>query len=99
MLADPWGVLDGENGQRGGIWVRRAGQQDWQTFVEAYGTISPSKFSGIRLHPGDQVKLVMPGGGGYGDPLRRDRSMVERDLNEGFITREQAVAAYGYRGE
>jgi N-methylhydantoinase B len=96
MLADPWGVLEGGNGQRGGIWVKRAGQETWQTFVEAFGTMSPSKFSGIRLHPGDQVKLVMPGGGGYGDPLKRDRAMVERDINEGFVTLESAVAAYGY---
>lgn len=99
MLADPWGVLDGENGQRGGIWVKRAGHDAWQTFVEAYGTMSPSKFSGIRLHPGDQVKLVMPGGGGYGDPLQRDRASVERDITEGFITMERAVAAYGYGRE
>jgi N-methylhydantoinase B/oxoprolinase/acetone carboxylase alpha subunit len=61
--------------------------------------MSPSKFSGIRLHPGDQVKLVMPGGGGYGDPLQRDRAMVERDISEGFITMERAVSAYGYTHE
>ncbi|MFN8675468.1 MAG: hydantoinase B/oxoprolinase family protein [Thermomicrobiales bacterium] len=99
MLADPWGVLEGGNGQRGGIWVKRAGQPSWQTFVEAYGTMSPSKFSGIRLHAGDQVKLVMPGGGGYGDPLQRKRGLVERDISEGFITMEQAISAYGYRSE
>ena len=99
MLADPWGVLEGGNGQRGGIWVKRAGGDVWQTFVEAFGTMSPSKFSGIRLHPGDQVKLMMPGGGGYGDPLRRDRAMVARDISEGFVTSEQATASYGYGRE
>ena len=99
MLADPWGVLEGGNGQRGGIWVKRAGGDAWQTFVEAFGTMSPSKFSGIRLHPGDQVKLKMPGGGGYGDPLRRDRAMVARDISEGFVTSEQATASYGYGRE
>ncbi|MCA9879008.1 MAG: hydantoinase B/oxoprolinase family protein [Thermomicrobiales bacterium] len=99
MLADPWGVLDGGNGQRGGIWVKRAGGNAWQTFVEAFGTMSPSKFSGIRLHRGDQVKIVMPGGGGYGDPLRRDRELVRRDMAEGFITSEQAVTAYGFSHE
>lgn len=99
MLADPWGVLEGGNGQRGGIWVKRASSHAWQTFVEAFGTMSPSKFSGIRLHPGDQVKLMMPGGGGYGDPLRRDRAMVARDISEGFVTSEQATAAYGYGRE
>ena len=68
MKADPWGILGGGNGARGGIWVKRAGEESWQTFVEAFGTMSPSKFSGIRLQPGDQVRLAMPGGGGYGDP-------------------------------
>ncbi|MFT4038027.1 MAG: hydantoinase B/oxoprolinase family protein [Thermomicrobiales bacterium] len=98
MLADPWGVLEGGNGQRGGIWVRRGGGE-WRTFVEAFGTMSPSKFSGIRLHPGDQVKLVMPGGGGYGDPMQRDRARVARDIREGFVTAQEATAAYGYHGE
>ena len=31
--------------------------------------MSPSKFSGVTLRDGDQVKILMPGGGGYGDPL------------------------------
>ena len=30
--------------------------------------MSPSKFSGITLRAGDQVQILMPGGGGYGDP-------------------------------
>jgi N-methylhydantoinase B len=98
MKADPWGILDGGSGARGGIWVKRRGESDWQTFVDAFGTMSPSKFSGIRLHPGDQVRLVMPGGGGYGDPRRRDRSLVARDLDEGFITLDAARADYGYTG-
>jgi N-methylhydantoinase B/oxoprolinase/acetone carboxylase alpha subunit len=98
MKADPWGILDGGNGARGGIWVKRAGDDDWQTFVDAFGTISPSKFSGIRLQPGDQVRLAMPGGGGYGDPRRRDRALIARDIDEGFITAEAARADYGYTG-
>jgi N-methylhydantoinase B/oxoprolinase/acetone carboxylase alpha subunit len=96
MKADPWGILDGGNGARGGIWVKRAGESDWRTFVEAFGTMSPSKFSGIRLQAGDQVRLVMPGGGGYGDPRRRDRTSVARDITEGFITAERAWIDYGY---
>ncbi|MFN8592851.1 MAG: hydantoinase B/oxoprolinase family protein [Thermomicrobiales bacterium] len=98
MKADPWGVLAGGNGARGGIWVKRADDDEWRTFVEVFGTLSPSKFSGIRLHPGDQVRLAMPGGGGYGDPLHRDRDLVVRDIAEGFVTVEQARAAYGFEG-
>ena len=98
MKADPWGILQGGNGARGGIWVRRAGEKEWRTFVEAFGTLSPSKFSGIRLQPGDQVRLAMPGGGGYGDPLKRDRALVELDVVEGFVSAERARIDYGYQG-
>ncbi len=58
--------------------------------------MSPSKFSSIRLRPGDQVRLAMPGGGGYGDPQRRDTSLVERDIREGFVTVARARADYGF---
>ena len=98
MKADPWGVLGGGEGARGGIWVKRARRDDWQTFVEAFGTVSPSKFSGIRLHAGDQVRLAMPGGGGYGDPRRRERGQVAWDIEEGFVTVARARDDYGYEG-
>ena len=97
MKADPWGVLDGATGRAAGSGSSEP-VHDWQTFVEAYGTMSPSKFSGIRLHPGDQVKLVMPGGGGYGDPANRDRALVRRDIEEGFVSSEAARTIYGLDG-
>jgi N-methylhydantoinase B/oxoprolinase/acetone carboxylase alpha subunit len=99
MHADPWGVLGGHAGARGGLWVRRGGTQEWRTFVQEFGTASPSKFSGVTLHDGDQVKIVMPGGGGYGDPRKRDRDRVARDLREGFVTIEAAREDYGYEPE
>ncbi|MFM9105752.1 MAG: hydantoinase B/oxoprolinase family protein [Chloroflexota bacterium] len=91
MKADPWGVLEGGNGAHGGIWVERTGTSGWRTFVEEFGTLSPSKFSGIRLAPGDRVRIVMPGGGGYGDPRDRDPALVRRDIDNGFITPEPAA--------
>ena len=96
MKADPWGVLGGGEGARGGIWYKQSGADDWQTFVEAFGVLSPSKFSGIRLQPGDQVRLVMPGGGGYGDPQQRERAAVARDIEEGFVSVERARSDYGF---
>ena len=66
MKTEPWGVLGGGDGAVGGLWVRRAGESEWRTFVEKFGTMSPSKFSGVTLREGDQVKILMPGGGGYG---------------------------------
>jgi N-methylhydantoinase B/oxoprolinase/acetone carboxylase alpha subunit len=98
MKTEPWGVLGGGNGAVGGLWVRRAGQDEWSTFVEDFGTMSPSKFSGVILHEGDQVKILMPGGGGYGDPLARDREHVRRDVEEGFVSAEAAARDYGLDG-
>jgi N-methylhydantoinase B len=95
MKTEPWGVVGGHVGAVGGLWVRRAGQSDWRTFVEEFGTLSPSKFSGVTLREGDQVRILMPGGGGYGDPGRRDRDRVRRDVAEGFVSPEAAARDYG----
>jgi N-methylhydantoinase B len=95
MKTEPWGVLGGGVGAVGGLWVRRAGTEPWRTFVEEFGTMSPSKFSGVTLREGDQVKILMPGGGGYGDPMRRDRALVRRDIEEGFVGEEAARTLYG----
>jgi len=95
MKTEPWGVLGGGVGAVGGLWVKRAGETEWRTFVESFGTISPSKFSGVTLRDGDQVKILMPGGGGYGPADRRDRALVRRDVEEGFVSAEAARTVYG----
>jgi N-methylhydantoinase B len=41
------------------------------------------------------VTILRPGGGGYGDPARRDRARVRRDVEEGFVTEEAARRDYG----
>ena len=44
-------------------------RRQFRTFVEAYHTVSPTKFTNVLLKRGDVVRYVTPGGGGYGDPL------------------------------
>jgi N-methylhydantoinase B/acetone carboxylase, alpha subunit len=39
--------------------------------------------------------LSLPGGGGFGDPRKRERKEVQADLTAGYISREQAVSDYG----
>jgi N-methylhydantoinase B len=99
MKVEPWGILGGGAGAVGGLWVRRGGEGEWRTFVEEFGTKSPSKFSGVSLHEGDQVKILMPGGGGYGDPTERDPESLRQDVEEGFVSPEAARAQYGYDAE
>ena len=95
MLVDPFGIHGGKPGMNSGIYFRRAGAEEWQTFSEAFGTLSPSKFSNILLHRGDQVKIIAPGGGGWGDPLEREEQRVLADVAERLVTPEAALKDYG----
>ena len=99
MTVDPFGIHGGKPGKNSGIYVRRKGSKDWETFSDAFGTTSPSKFSNITLRRGDQVKIIAPGGGGWGDPMRRSSERVEADLREGFITSESAEHDYGLKAK
>jgi N-methylhydantoinase B len=47
------------------------------------------------LEPGDVLEVEEAGGGGFGDPRRRDRDSVARDVTEGFVSRHSAVSDYG----
>jgi N-methylhydantoinase B len=48
----------------------------------------------VDLNDGDVVHVTLPGGGGYGDPLKRDIDLVRRDVIEGYITPEEAEKNY-----
>jgi N-methylhydantoinase B len=48
-----------------------------------------------QLNPGDVVVMDAAGGGGYGNPLERERHMVERDVMEGYVSIEGAKNEYG----
>src|SRR5262249_37164384 len=91
----PFGLFGGGEGRRSGIYVRRAGEPEFRTFKEVFGTTSPSKFSGITLRQGDQVRIVFPGGGGYGDAKQRDPEAVRRDVEVGLVSEEAARDIYG----
>ncbi|MGI4940350.1 MAG: hydantoinase B/oxoprolinase family protein [Janthinobacterium lividum] len=51
-----------------------------------------------RVVLADRQVLVIetPGGGGWGDPAKRDRALVEHDLREGLVTAEGARRDYGH---
>jgi N-methylhydantoinase B len=50
----------------------------------------------LPLPAGARFTLELPGGGGFGDPRRRDRRRVAEDLAEGLISREAAERDYGW---
>jgi N-methylhydantoinase B/oxoprolinase/acetone carboxylase alpha subunit len=53
------------------------------------------RFRPIPWNPGDELVLVVPGGGGFGDPRERERERVLRDVALGLVSSEQAREIYG----
>lgn len=53
------------------------------------------KLDQFPVNRGDRVTMLMPGAAGYGDPLERDPEAVRRDVAEGFVGRDAALADYG----
>lgn len=54
----------------------------------------PSLIS-LDLHAGDIIRHELSGGGGYGNPLERNRDAVVKDVQDGYISEESARRDYG----
>ncbi len=83
----PQGVRGGSDGAVNSVTVYRAG--------EAHVPQHLSKEQDIPLKAGDRVQVGTPGGGGYGDPFRRDPELVLRDVRLGYYTTQQAAGMFG----
>ncbi|MCW3979507.1 MAG: hydantoinase B/oxoprolinase family protein [Candidatus Bathyarchaeota archaeon] len=82
----PWGLEGG--GEASGsryLKIRRDGSQEEL----------PSKFQGILLETGERIVIETAGGGGWGDPKKRDPERVRRDCEKGVISLERARKEYG----
>jgi N-methylhydantoinase B len=51
------------------------------------------------LQHGDVVALEVAGGGGLGDPRRRDFQRVLDDVLDGYVGRDAALSDYGVEAE
>jgi N-methylhydantoinase B len=83
----PQGVLGGADGAVNKVTVFRDGT--------AHVPKHLSKEQDIPLKAGDRVRVETPGGGGYGDPSRRDPGLVRRDVAMGYYTEEEATRLFG----
>jgi len=53
----------------------------------------------ITMQANERFLIRTNGGGGYGNPQERKRSLVEHDLREGWISKAQARDTYGWSGD
>ena len=54
------------------------------------------EWGGLNLcQPGDVIRFVQPGGGGYGEPFEREPELVLEDVRNDYVSIEKARAEYG----
>lgn len=86
MHCRPWGLEGGLDGAGNRVSVRVNGE--WRT------DMPNAKLHGHKLHKGDAFLLQSGGGGGFGDPLRRDLTKLAEDVREGYVSAEAAERDY-----
>tara|TARA_Y100001970_G_scaffold271345_1_gene366446 strand:- start:831 stop:2522 length:1692 start_codon:yes stop_codon:yes gene_type:complete len=91
-----WGLKGGFEGKVGATLYKKSSSDEWKTVVDAFGKVSPSKYSNVEMRPGDRVRVLAPGGGGFGVPSQRTPEAIDEDIAEGFISVEEARNKYGF---
>jgi N-methylhydantoinase B len=81
----PWGLEGGLEGETNLGLIRRASGSEEVIY----------KGTNVPLAPGDSVTFRTAGGGGYGDPKKRERAQVAADMEEGLISEAAARGIYG----
>ncbi|HEV8340266.1 MAG TPA: hydantoinase B/oxoprolinase family protein [bacterium] len=80
----PWGVA-------GGL----PGSTNYLEILSGRRRRRGARLPHTTLKPGDRVRIVTGGGGGFGPPEERDPDRVRQDVEDGLISAEQALALYG----
>jgi N-methylhydantoinase B/oxoprolinase/acetone carboxylase alpha subunit len=89
----PTGSFGGGPGLHNRFSIIREGRD--RTIKDWFNIPSPSKFANLPTRVGDVLTVTQGGGGGYGDPLKRDPLLVSADVLNGYVSAERARADYG----
>jgi N-methylhydantoinase B len=84
----PWAQEGGNEGAPNRAEVIRADGS-----VEEYAVVTA-----LPVNRDDVIRIHTGGGGGYGDPRRRDPARVREDVRNGFVDAERAREVYGLAG-
>jgi N-methylhydantoinase B len=84
----PYGVAGAHSGKGNRFVVLRGGE------VIAPSPL-PGKVADFHLQVNDVVRMETAGGGGYGDPLRRDLARIADDVRLGYTPCDDASRHYG----
>ncbi len=87
-----YGLNGGMSGAGGAIELRSLDAESEHHFHDVFDA---PKY-GLRTFGPVRMSAHSPGGGGFGDPLQRDRALVERDVMDGVVSPEAASELYGW---
>lgn len=82
----PWGLAGGGCPAGAKVLIRRAGET---AFSDLW------KIDALEVSAGDTLRILTPGGGGYGNAFERAPEQVLEDVLDGLVTREGAQRDYG----
>lgn len=82
----PWGLNGGGSGKAATI-----------KLVRKNGEVKEMGKTYFTAEPGDRIIIETAGGGGYGNPINRQKERVLQDYIEGKITKETATDIYEVR--
>ena len=68
------------------------GGRSWKKLIRKDGTTEmlPSKCDHVKVEEGDLFLFCTWGGGGWGDPYKRDSDKVAQEVRRGLVSREGA---------
>jgi N-methylhydantoinase B len=84
----PYGMAGGEPGSKGLVRINPGTPHE---------RVLAGKVGPLQLRAGDVLLVQGAGGGGFGDPAARDAEAIRQDIEDGYVTLEGAIEAYGPR--
>ena len=83
-IEPPWGLKGGDTGSCNFMEIESGGERQRVARIPYYA-----------LKPGDRVRIVTGGGGGYGEAFERPAQEVLEDMRNDYITADTARTQYG----
>lgn len=80
----PYGLFGGREGDGSELLIN-PGKSGQERYVRA---------SGVKIKKGSTIRHKTAGGGGYGDPVRRDPALVAKDFENGLISAADVTSVY-----
>jgi N-methylhydantoinase B len=98
LVEGNWSLLARKTGRKlsYGLWGGKPGEEsDSMLKLPTEADFHPASMERNTIPAGTEALFLSGGGGGWGDPLKRDPEKVKLDVKEGYVTAKGAYEGYG----